>query len=625
MGSALQRTAIPALILATVLAVLLAAIIAVSPATATPTVTPNQAPKPKPLPEVDLEVITPEPVVGVIGESVTVTAKVSGDATIFDRVEVRLCDNLSGCEPPSVTAKPDGNGIVSLEWEAAGQTNQSRTLYLSAMLSGESEGDTRTHLKTIGCTVYVLPADGMIYAELGAKDPNKGKVAGIVAQPEPVIDTLAIYPTPTPPPRIDAEIIGIYASPSGKAMQGQHVEISVTVRNNGDYAINIPVELTFPSSEKQPERRSPRVEPGTTATAAFTWKTRNYQAGVYTLRVRLRVEGNTTLGNAATELPLELIQAEIAASIMSVNTSPPAPVVGEPVKITVAVRNQGPVSANIPVTLHFPSADKQAETRRPHAGADETVTTTFEWRTTRYDPGDHTFYVEVARDWQFFTIPLLPPTVDFTVSELLTPGAAEPIVKGDWVEVTALVSNLGPYAGSGKVTLLDRMGERIMYRKRVSLEPGESRTVAFTWKTLRYEVGEYLLQVTADSEHDVERSNDGSDTVGLSILTHRHITVGFESSEPESIVHGSPAKAGIRSGPAYPRDIVAYDSGTMAASAVAHPVTETGFGVPPQATELERLRREAQGSAVRCMEYQRQTGASQPRAALCPVAPPLVR
>ncbi len=605
--------------------------------TAEPTAEPTSEPAPEPAPEptaeptttpvqpseVTLTVAEDTPSLAIIGDVLNIGAVVGGEeGTGTDGLEVWLCVGVSDCEVPAARGTADSGGEVNLAWNTAVHSEGPTRLQLYVI---DIADGTPQPLATEGFDVFLAPNDGRIHAPLGSNEENKRKIVGAVAQQQPVIDTLPIYPTPTPPRRIDAEIIGTYTNPSGQAMLSQHIEIGVTVRNNGDHAINIPVELTFPSPDKQPERRSPRVEPSETATVAFTWKTRNYDAGDHTLRVRLLVEGNVTSGDTATELLFELMQVEVDASIVSVNASPPEPVVGQAVTITVQVRNNGPVSANIPVTLHFPSADKQPESRRPHAAVGEAVTATFEWRTSRYDPGDHSFYVEVPGHWQFFTIPLLPPTVDFTVSEIRTQGDTELVVKGDWLEVTALVSNLGPYAGSGEARLVDKLGGRLMYRKSLSLEPEESRTVAFTWKTLRYEVREYLLQVTAYSEHDVDRSNDGSDALSITVLTHRDITVGLWNGEPEGRIAGNTAEAGIRSEPAYPSAIVAYDTDTLEASGVEQPVLGTRFGVAPQATRLDRLRREAQSSAVGCVAYQRRTGASQPRAVLCPAAPALVR
>ena len=90
-----------------------------------------------------------------------------------------------------------------------------------------------------------------------------------------------------------------------------------------------------------------------------------------------------------------------------------------------------------------------------------------------------------------------------------------------------MVRNLGPYAGRGVVTLLNEADADTMYEKSASLEPGESRDVEFTWKTLRYPVGGYDLLVRVDAEYDTEPNNDASDPMPVRLLTDRDITVGF--------------------------------------------------------------------------------------------------
>ena len=599
-----------------------------TPVPATPTATPTATP----LPSVTLTVSEETRDVAIIGDVLTVAATVVGkDVT---GIEVWLCVGVSGCEVPTATGVPDDKGVVSLAWKTSGQTEGVITLRLYAVIPG----DKPIVLGTAEREVFFAPADGRIYALLGENEENKGRVVGIVAQPRPVIATVAVYPptvtpipvsatpTPTERARIDAEITGIHANPAGQAMRGQHVTISVTVRNNGDYAINIPVELTFPSAEKQPERRSPRVESGASAVVEFTWKTRNYDVGVHTLRIRLLVEDNETLGDTAAELRFELLRFRVNASIVGVSARPLSPVVGQVVTITVQARNNGPVAGNIPVTLHFPATGKQPETRRPYAESAETVTATFEWRTSRYEPGTHSFYVTVPGGGWHHAITLLPPTVDFTATGLQVPAEMFPIVKGDWVEVRVLVSNLGPYDGSGKVELRDKTGDRTMYRKSVRLRPEESRIVVFTWKTLRYAVGQYQLQVTVDSEYDTERSNDESDVGSVRILTHREVTAGFVSSDPKGRATGNAGKARIRSGSAYPKEIVAYDSeSSVEAFPVYYPALETEFGVLEQLTEAKTQHRQYQQSAVKCAEQQRESGTDQPRAVLCPAAPALIR
>ena len=102
----------------------------------------------------------------------------------------------------------------------------------------------------------------------------------------------------------------------------------------------------------------------------------------------------TELAISAT-IQIRLVSPRLAASIVDISWHPASPVVGEPVSIEVAVRNDGIVAANIPVTLHFPSGDKQPETRRPRVAPGAVGTASFTWRTSRYEPGDHMFRVQI--------------------------------------------------------------------------------------------------------------------------------------------------------------------------------------------------------------------------------------
>ena len=381
-----------------------------------------------------------------------------------------------------------------------------------------------------------LQSPGIIHVLIGTNDDNKGKVLGDVVQPQPVIETEAIYPTHTPTPtntplptatpsptptltpRVNAEIIGIASNPAGTAMRGEPVEIAVTVRNNGSRAMNIPVRLTFPSVDKKPERKSPRVQPGQTGVATFTWKTSNYEPGYHTLWADLLLDGNTTYGDTAAAIGLNLTPLVIAATIADVTVSQASAVVGEAVTIAVAVRNDGRVAANIPVTLHFPSDDKQAETRKPRAEPGETVVVTFTWRTSHYQPGVHTFRVAVPGDERSFTAALVAPTPtappagagggvvgavvagpvagasgDFAIAGVSWNPTAP--VAGEPVSIRVEVVNRGGQAGNAPVTLHFPAADKQPEGRRPRIGAGQTESATFTWRTGRYAPGVHTFRV----------------------------------------------------------------------------------------------------------------------------------
>ena len=437
------------------------------------------------------------------------------------------------------------------------------------------------------------------------------------------------------PPIVDVAIVGMGSDPGETAVKGQAVQIWVDVINNGPLALNVPVQLALPSDQKTPERKSSRIEPGEVARVEFIWKTASYDAGVHTLTATLLADYNITELDTSATIQIRLVPAQLMASIIEISWSPKSPVVGEPVSIAVAVRNNGPVAANIPVTLYFPSGDKLPETRRPRVAPGAVGSASFDWRTSRYEPGEHLFRVQIigvvgaVRD---FAIELLPPAVDFAVVDFLPPEPLRPTVKGDWVHITAVVQNLGPHAGRGVVVLLDNANHDPMYEKSASLEPGEARNVEFTWKTLRYPVGEYDLLVRIDAEFDTNSNNDHSNPARVHLLTARDITVGF-GNDIQPAVFGEPTgEAAMRSASIYPSEIQVTSEAQLPVDNLISPVSYSPMRVPPRPTSSKYhparvywLWRAAQISPWKCARFQQLTGTSQPRAVICPQAATLVR
>ena len=437
------------------------------------------------------------------------------------------------------------------------------------------------------------------------------------------------------PPIVDVAIVGMGSDPSETAVRGQEVKIWVDVINNGPSALNVPVQLLFPSGDKQPERESARIEPGEIARVEFTWKTSNYSHGIHTLTAMLLAEYNITELDTSATIQIQLIPAQLIASIVNISWSPESPVVGEPVRITVAVRNDGIVAANIPVTLNFPSGDRQPETRRPRVAPGAVGTAGFTWRTSRYEPGDHVFRVQipgVAGATRTFEIGLWPPEVDFAVVNLQTPDPLHPIVKGDWVEVTVVVQNQGPYAGRGTVYLLNAADLGTMYEQSASLEPDEFREVEFTWKTLRYPVGGYELLARVDAEYDTDPDNDESDRVRVHLLTDRDITVGFGNNVRPAVFAEPVSTADLSSIARYRNDILVVGSRETPIDRPIAAESNLPRGVSPKpASEnydpapMYWQWRAAQLSPWACARYQGTMGENLPRAVLCPRAPSVVR
>ena len=440
------------------------------------------------------------------------------------------------------------------------------------------------------------------------------------------------------PPLVDVAIVGMGSDPADTAIRGRSVKIWVDVINNGPLALHVPIQLSFPSEEKRPELKSPRVKPGETVRVEFTWKTANYAAGNHLLTATLLADNNITELDTTASIQIKLVSPQLIASIVDISWSPGSPVVGEPVRITVSVRNDGIVSANIPVTLYFPSGDKQPETRRPRVAPGAVGAAAFTWRTSRYEPGDHVFRVRipgVAGAVRTFEIELRPPEVDFAVVDLQAPDPLHPIVKGDWLEMTVVVQNQGPYAGRGTVYLLNSADPDPMYEHSVSLEPSEIKDIQFTWKTLRYPIGEYDLSIRVEAEYDTDPDNDRSDLVPVHLLTNLDITVGFGDDALPDIFAGGMIEARLNLAPGYPNEIRFISDAIdpkLPTNDLTAPPTASLMGVEPKPLDgrhdparLYWQWRSAQFSPWECARYQQTVGESLPRAVLCPGAPSMVR
>ena len=449
--------------------------------------------------------------------------------------------------------------------------------------------------------------------------------------------------------QVDAEIVAMYTTPRSAASPGEPVTVSVEVRNNGRAAIRVPVELTFPSADKAPERRSPRILPGETATVEFTWNTRNYEPGRHSLYARLTGSGNITVGATAAEVQFLLTRSELSATIETISTHPLSARVGDRVDITVVVRNDGPISAYIPVTIYFPSSVRQPETRSPLTQPGSTGVANFRWRTSNFKPGEHIFRAAIQAQngsgpvvsARTFTVELLPPEVDFAVLKLSPPDADTPLERGEWVDIPVKLQNLGSYAGRGSILLNDLTAGKTLYSRDISLDPGESRVVTFVWKTLRHALGEHRLHVTVNADYDGNHHNDTSDTITVFVFSDRSITLGVGANLPLDYIIGEVSEPALITGAGADATIALLSANPVATGTLNGP---DGFGsfAPVEVSNAEglpvvslsnraermitvyRLSQLARMEPHACARFQDALGHTEPSAVICPQTPTLV-
>ncbi len=351
--------------------------------------------------------------------------------------------------------------------------------------------------------------------------------------------------------QMDTEIISVTSDPPSTALQGQPVTILVQVRNNGRAAINVPVELTFPSSDKAPERRSPRVLPGATETVNFVWKTGDYSVGEQTLRATLTGVGNVTEGNTSADVRVELTLAPLDAEILSIASNPADTAVqGQPVEILVQVRNNGPVAIPVPIELTFPSPDKAPERRSPRVLPGATETVNFVWKTGDYSVGEHTLWATLTGvDNVTEGSTSADVRVELTLAPLdaeilsITSNPADTAVQGQPVEILVQVRNNGPVAIPVPIELTFPSADKAPERRSPRVLPGATETVNFAWKTGDYSVGEQTLRATLIGVGNVTEGNTSADVrVELTTAPVDAEILSIASNPADTAVQGQPVE-----------------------------------------------------------------------------------
>lgn len=472
------------------------------------------------------------PILSALHKEGTTETSIKAQLYLVTAGHYDLVDEVSG-----ITIAPNATIDLQMEWNTGGQDAGSQELQLWVIASEDDRA-----LANAGFKILLTPP-GVVYVLMGAQDRTRGHIVGVVAQPQvatppeyPPTPTPTATPAPTIAPRIDVDVVGISSTPVATAIKGQWVNIEVRVRNNGNVKTKVPVRLTFPSASKKPEIKRVALRPGESGVATFIWKTRNYDVGNHRLSAQILLDNNAATGRTSASLSVNLIEPVITASIEGVTLTPESAVVGDPVTISVTVRNAGLFAANIPVTLHFPSTSKQPETRKPRTEPGRIATAQFTWRTGRYAPGDHTFKVTVPTAETDFIGTLLAPTADFEIVEMYGPDKAMAYAQGDRVEVGALVRNNGPQAGRASIAFHHSASNVVLDDQSLTLEPGESETVGFAWNTSEIEPGAHSLRVKIESAKDPLPDNNVSTDTTVTLISAQDIAVADQGTMPNSQV-----------------------------------------------------------------------------------------
>ena len=302
----------------------------------------------------------------------------------------------------------------------------------------------------------------------------------------------------------DAELIKIAVQPD-PAFLGEDVNVSVSVYNPTGTPLSIPISLETNGFQSGSNVRNPLVQPEQWATRKFVWRTGKQSPGRFDVTASADFGEHTwnEIGAAnRIATATKSVKLQVNAEIVAMYTSPRSTASqGEPVTVSVEVRNNGRAATNVPVELTFPAADKAPERRSPRILPGETTTVEFTWNTRNYELGRHSLHARLTGSGNITSgatvaevqLLLTPQQIAATIETISTHPISARV--GDSVEITVVVRNNGPISAYIPTTIYFPYSVRQPETRSPFTQPGSTGVARFRWRTSNFEPGEYVFRV----------------------------------------------------------------------------------------------------------------------------------
>ncbi|GAB3031178.1 CARDB domain-containing protein [Natronobiforma cellulositropha] len=267
---------------------------------------------------------------------------------------------------------------------------------------------------------------------------------------------------------------------------GETLTVTATVENTGTAAGEQTVTLEVGGEVR--DTRTVSLDPDETDSVTLEWKTGDDDAGDHEVTI------SSDDDSASEPITVEAV-AEAVFVVDALETNAPVEA-GETLTVTATVENTGTAAGEQTVALEV--GGEVRDTRTVSLDPDETDSVTLEWKTGDDDAGDHEVTISSDDETVTKTVAVeLPPESVFALEGV---DLTTPIDAGETVTVTATVENVGDAAGETAVTL--EVGGEESDSRAVSLDPGETDTVALEWRTET--AGEYDLTVSVGNDSTTE-------------------------------------------------------------------------------------------------------------------------
>ena len=392
-----------------------------------------------------------------------------------------------------------------------------------AIAAGESETITLSwDTSDAPLGVYTVRADATLVED------------GTAADSRDAASTITIV---TPPPY--AVAVTAVEVTIAEAIQGETVEVDVTVANLGTSDANAKVTLLYVPdvpAQGQPgiaAEETVAVAAGESETITLSWDTSDATPGVYTIRAGVTLAEDSNAADsrdAASTITISPLTYGVSITAFDVPSGPATQ--GDVVDAYVTVENLGSVAAMFTVTLFNQPADgpeNAADHETVEIAAAATKTVTLSWDTSDAAPGAHTFRAGVAlvgdpkvsdsQDSAATITISIPPAYAVAVTAVDVP--AGPVTQGDTIEVDVTVENQGASDANASVTLFYRPvdgPEETADERTVAIAAGETETITLSWDTSDAPLGVYTVRAGATLVEDgnAADSRDAAATITIS-------------------------------------------------------------------------------------------------------------
>lgn len=402
---------------------------------------------------------------------------------------------------------------------------EARTVRIRFLWNGAQIGEPLISILDAGASrrvtcPWVVPANAQ----------NQGDLSAVV-DPENAIDeanegnNLATRSLTIVPLKPDVSILAadITHTPETPGC-GQSVTIRATVKNMGGVAAqNLEIALKR-GDETVATRTRSTLDPGDHYLASMSW---TVPAGTYDpITFRIVVDPANSIDeldetNNQTEHTVVPALPDLSVDAAEITSSPPAPIAGDDVRLTIKVRNTGASRAySIPLRI-VRGTEVLSEQTITSLSAGSSTTRYFTWYIPDtasdseklgvvVDPANAIPESNETNNAAPHLVLVTPRKIDLYIAAAdITHTPAEPEA-GHTVTISAKVHNGGNVKASGVTVRFLRSGQQIGEKTISSIGAGDDYTTKLYWSVPVGVVGPVTIQVVVDPADAIAETNEGN-------------------------------------------------------------------------------------------------------------------